>query len=124
MTSTAKSISLSSVATALTSLVSAVESLEKLYTYASALMQATEDAYDSVIDAGQTKKEAVLAALKTFAEQMGLVWDEIVDEVSAWIDAVKAAYNTLTGSSTSSDTTTDTSAETSAETVAAVPAKA
>ena len=89
-------ISIATVANALASIVSVVEATQKLYAYGADLMEATEKAYSGVSGAGGTKKAAVIAALKAFAETIGAQWGVVEAQVSAWIDTVKSAYNSLT----------------------------
>ncbi|WP_312926628.1 hypothetical protein [Pseudescherichia sp.] len=102
--------SLSAIASALSVAASVVQSSEVIFKAGAELIQVAEDAYTHATGTGATKKAAVLAALKAFAEDIGQNWDELKDEVSSWIDMVVQSWNKLKALSAGTavvDTTTE-----------------
>ncbi|TCL06886.1 hypothetical protein [Sodalis ligni] len=89
------SFSLSAVATALTTVASAVKASEVIYEAGAQLIQIAENAYSNASGSGATKKVAVLAALEALCTEIGEDWSTIKAEISAWIDMVIQTWNTL-----------------------------
>ena len=87
------SLSLSSIATALTTAAAVAQSTETLYQYGAKLIDAAETAYANAVNAGESKKAAVLAVLKVAADAIGEDWEAIKESLSSWIDLVVSAWN-------------------------------
>lgn len=113
------SLTLSTIATALTTVASAIKASETIYDYAAQLISVAETAYESTSGSGAAKKEAVMAALKAVAAQLGEEWDAIKSAVSSWIDMVIQTWNTLKATLTGSDSDADDASQTASEQVTA-----
>lgn len=89
------SISLTAVATALTTVSAAIKASEIIFEAGAQLVQVAESAYTTTAGSGASKKVAVLAGLKAFVEHLGENWDELKAELSDWIDMVIQTWNNL-----------------------------
>lgn len=97
--------SLSTIATALTTVSTVIKATEVIYEAGAQLIVNAENAYANTVGTGATKKAAVMAALKAFVLSIGESWDDLKAELSAWIDLVISSWNSLKSLAVSSTNT-------------------
>lgn len=102
------SISLASIANALTvvaaALPSAITAAEDIYKFGATMIVDAETAYSTTTGTGATKKAAVLAAVEAFVVALGQDFSKIEADLSAWIDMVLSAYNKAAAALTTAST--------------------
>lgn len=90
------SISLSTIATAMSAAAPVLTAGSKLFNYVGTLMESAEKAFaTATANSGSSKKAVVLAAIQTIAKVIGENFEAIKEQVAAFIDVVKTAYNTV-----------------------------
>lgn len=86
---------LTNIAAAMSTIQSDITASVKVYEFVTDMMVTAEKAYAQlqVENVGASKLALVLMATRDFVLKLGENWDAIVGEITAWINAVKAAFN-------------------------------
>lgn len=81
------------IATVAIGIIQLIDTAHTIYSIVSNAMDAVEQS--NTDDAGHEKKAWVLAYAKNVVLALGQNWDELVEEISKFIDQIKLAYNAI-----------------------------